>query len=132
MLGVALATVTSAMALNTAIITSDTAILRAAPRDSAQQQAVLNQGEMLEIRGERLDYLQVWDYQRERGGFVPATQVRRVALHASEAPALLTVLRFVAGSAGHWLGCRVAARRAGRSDAKRCGRRSLGCAGRAR
>lgn len=100
MLGVALATVTSALALNTAIITSDTAILRAAPRDSAQQQAVLNQGEMLEIRGERLDYLQVWDYQRERGGFVPAAQVRRVALHASEAPALRTVLRFVKDTPG--------------------------------
>ena len=60
-----------------AIVLRDQTSLRAAPRDSAQQQAVLWQGEVLEVRGERLDYLQVWDHRRERGGFVRASQVHR-------------------------------------------------------
>ena len=84
-----------AAALSTVIVTSDQAALRAAPRDSAQQQAQLWQGEMLEVRGERLDYLQVYDHKRERAGFVRASQVRRTALAPAEAPDLLAVLRFV-------------------------------------
>ena len=85
----------AATPLHTAIVTSDQAALRAAPRDSAQQQAQLWQGEVLEVRGERLDYLQVYDHQRERAGYVRASQVRRTALAPAEAPALLAVLRFV-------------------------------------
>ena len=54
--------------LGSAIVVQDQASLRAAPRDGAQQQASLWQGEVLEVRGERLDYLQVWDHKRERGG----------------------------------------------------------------
>jgi hypothetical protein len=84
----------------TGIITQDRAALRAAPRDSAKQQALLWQGEMVEIRGERLDYLQVWDYGRERGGFVPASQVRKLVLTAEEAPELLAVVRFVRDTPG--------------------------------
>ena len=84
----------------TAIITQDRAALRAAPRDSAKQQALLWQGDMVEIRGERLDYLQVWDYQRERGGFVAASQVRRLMLTAEEAPELLAIVRFVRDTPG--------------------------------
>lgn len=86
--------------LHTAIVTTDQAMLRGAARDSAQQQAVLRQGEMLEVRGERLDFLQVWDHQRERGGYVRASQVRRLSLAASEAPELLSVLRFVKDTPG--------------------------------
>lgn len=78
-----------------ALVVTDGAVLRAAPRDSAQQQAPLFAGELLEVRGERLDYLQVWDHRRERGGYVRASQVQRTALAASEAPSLLAVLRFV-------------------------------------
>ena len=48
-----------------AIVVHDQASLRAAPRDGAQQQASLWQGEVLEVRDERLDYLQVWDHKRE-------------------------------------------------------------------
>ncbi|HEX3137376.1 MAG TPA: hypothetical protein VHT22_07190, partial [Casimicrobiaceae bacterium] len=76
-----------AASLGTAIITQDRVALRASPRDSAKQQAQLWQGEMVEIRSERLDYLQVYDYGRERGGFVRANQVRRLTLTAEEAPA---------------------------------------------
>jgi hypothetical protein len=78
-----------------AIVTTDAAVLRAAPRESGQHQAQLWPGELLEVRGERLDYLQVWDYRRERGGYVRASQVQRTALAAQEAPGLLAVLRFV-------------------------------------
>ncbi|MGZ8260871.1 MAG: hypothetical protein ACXWUL_10025, partial [Caldimonas sp.] len=39
-----------------AIVMRDQTALRAAPRDSAPQQAVLWQGEVIEVRGERLDY----------------------------------------------------------------------------
>jgi len=86
--------------LATAIVTTDHAVLRASPRDSAQQQAQLWQGELLEVRGERLDYLQVWDHRRERGGFVKASQVKRTGLTAAEAPELLAVLRFVRDAPG--------------------------------
>jgi hypothetical protein len=83
-----------------AIVLRDNATLRAAPRDSGASLAVLWQGELLEVRGERIDYLQVWDYRRERGGFVRASQVRRAALTAAEAPDLLAVVRFLRDAPG--------------------------------
>lgn len=83
-----------------AIVTRDQAPLRAAPRDSGAPLAVLWQGEALEVRGERLDYLQVWDHARERGGFVHTSQVRRAALTEAEAPGLLAVLRFLRDAPG--------------------------------
>ncbi len=95
-----LAPLATALAAATGIIVRDQVALRAAPRDSAQQQALLWQGEVVEIRGERMDYLQVWDYRRERGGFVRANQLRRLQLTADEAPELLAILRFVREMAG--------------------------------
>ena len=89
-----------ASSLGSAIVVQDQSSLRAAPRDSALQQTVLWQGEVLEVRGERLDYLQVWDHKRERGGFIRASEVRRVSLSEAEAPALLAVLRFVRDTPG--------------------------------
>ncbi|MCE1192690.1 MAG: hypothetical protein LWW96_11110 [Acidovorax sp.] len=89
-----------ASTLGSAIVVQDQASLRAAPRDGAQQQTVLWQGEVLEVRGERLDYLQVWDHKRERGGFIRASEVRRVVLTEAEAPALLAVVRFVQDTPG--------------------------------
>ncbi|HSQ04884.1 MAG TPA: hypothetical protein VLN59_12655, partial [Burkholderiales bacterium] len=90
----------SAAPTGTAIVIQDRTSLRAAPRDSAQQQALLWQGEVLEVRGERMDYLQVYDHQRERGGFVRTNQVRRTALTAAEAPELLSIVRFVRDTPG--------------------------------
>src|SRR3954463_8192130 len=95
MLASAITGAAAAASLGTAIVATDHAVLRASPRDSAPQQAQLWQGEVLEVRGERLDYLQVWDHARERGGFVKATQVRRSALTEAQAPELLAVLRFL-------------------------------------
>jgi len=85
---------------DTAIITRDRTSLRAAPRASAQQQALLWQGEMVEIRGERQDYLHVYDYKRERAGFVHASHAQRIKLTAGEAPDLLAVVRFLRDTPG--------------------------------
>jgi len=89
-----------ASSLGNAIVVQDQAVLRAAPRESAQQHFALPQGGVLEVRGERLDYLQVWDHKRERGGFIRASEVRRVAEGEAQAPALLSVLRFVRDTPG--------------------------------
>lgn len=89
-----------ASVLGSALVVQDQASLRAAPRDGAQQQSALWQGEVLEVRGERLDYLQVWDHKRERGGFIRASDVRRVSLTEADGPALLAVLRFVQDTPG--------------------------------
>ena len=83
-----------------AIVTQDQASLRAAPRDAAAQQAALWQGDTLEIRGQRLDYFQVYDHRRERSGFVHISQVRQVSSKPQDAPELLSVVRFLKGSAG--------------------------------
>lgn len=83
-----------------AIVTQDQAALRAAPKDTAQQQAVLWQGDSLEIRGEKQDFLQVYDYRRERAGYIRASQVRRVSLAPADAPELLSVVRFLRDTPG--------------------------------
>ncbi|MGQ3052672.1 MAG: hypothetical protein ACT6S0_12880 [Roseateles sp.] len=56
-------------------LVSQDAPLRGAPRDTASLQAQLGRGEALEIRGERGDHWQVWDYRRERGGWLRKGQV---------------------------------------------------------
>jgi len=83
-----------------AIVTQDQAALRAAPKDTAQQQAVLWQGDSLEIRGEKQDFLQVYDYRRERAGYIRASQVRRISLAPADAPELLSVVRFLRDTPG--------------------------------
>jgi hypothetical protein len=83
-----------------AIVAQDQTALRAAPRASAVQQALLAAGEVLEVRGERLDWLQVYDYRRERGGYARASQLRRVQLSPEAAPELLAVLRFLSSAPG--------------------------------
>jgi hypothetical protein len=94
-----LATVTAAIA-SLAIVAQDQAALRAAPQRSAQQQALLWQGDAVEIRGERLDYLQVYDHRRERAGYVRAGDVRLIGTEAADAPGLLAVLRFLREAPG--------------------------------
>jgi hypothetical protein len=84
----------------TAIVIREQTPLRAEPRDSGKQQAVLWQGEAVEVRGERMDYVQVYDHRRERGGFVRASHVRRVELTAAEAPELLAIVRFLREAPG--------------------------------
>jgi len=83
-----------------AIVTADQSALRAAPKDSAAQQAVLWQGDSLEIRGEKGDFLQVYDHRRERAGYIRATQVRVQSLKPEAAPELLAVVRFLKDTPG--------------------------------
>jgi hypothetical protein len=91
---------TAVLAASLAIVTQDQVALRAAPRDSAQQQTVLWQGDSLEIRGEKGDFLQVWDHRRERGGYVRASQVRSYAMDHESAARMLAVMGFVRDTAG--------------------------------
>ncbi len=83
-----------------AIVAQDQAVLRAAPSRNAQQQATLWQGESLEIRGARMDYLQVYDHRIERGGYVRLSELRSTGLDAADAPGLLAVLRFLRDAPG--------------------------------
>jgi len=83
-----------------AIVTQDQLPLRAAPRESAQAQAVLWQGDALEVRATRGDFLQVYDHRRERAGYVRATRVRQVDLQPAAAPELLSVMRFLRDTPG--------------------------------
>lgn len=83
-----------------AIILKDQVSLRAAPRDSAPSHAIFWQGEMVEVRGERLDYLQVYDYRRERAGFVRMDEARRLTLTPEAAPELHAVVRFLRSAPG--------------------------------
>lgn len=79
----------------TALVVQDNVALRAAAKDSAPVQAQLARGEALEIRGERLDHFQVYDYRRERGGFVRKSQLLPLDGPAGEPASLLAALRLV-------------------------------------
>lgn len=94
------ASMAAAATMTSAIITQNQTALRAAPRDSAKQQAVMWQGEVVEIRGVRMDYLQVYDYKRERGGYIKADQVRLTKFAADEAPELLAGVRYTYNTLG--------------------------------
>lgn len=83
-----------------AIVVRDRTALRAEARDSATQHAELWAGDTLEVRGERLDYLQVYDHRRERAGFVRLSEVRRLSLSPENAPELFAVTRFLRDSVG--------------------------------
>ena len=83
-----------------ALVTQDQTTLRAAPRDSAAQQAVLWQGDSLEIRGEKGDFLQVYDHRHERAGYVRASQVRRQSIKTEDAAELLSVVRLLRDTPG--------------------------------
>ncbi len=94
-------TMTAAVAAATlAIVAQDQAPLRAAAKDSSAQQAVLWQGDTLEIRGSKGDFLQVYDHRRERAGYIRASQVRPQTLKPESAPELLAVVRFLRDTVG--------------------------------
>jgi hypothetical protein len=92
--------ITAIAAATLAIVVQDQTPLRAAARESAQQQAVLWQGDVVEVRGERQGYLQVYDYRRERGGYVRAARTRPLATSDKDAPELLAVVRFLRDTPG--------------------------------
>jgi hypothetical protein len=89
-----------ALTATLAIVVADHTPLRTAPRSSAAELSALWQGDVLEVRGERAGYLKVYDYRRERGGYLRSETVRPVELTEAEAPELLAVLRFLRDSPG--------------------------------
>ncbi len=99
-LGITAAMPLTAAPTEIAIVTENQSSLRAAPRDSARTNAVLWQGEAVEVRGARMDFLQVYDYRRERAGYVRSSQVRRFTLEPGDAPELLSVVRFLRDTPG--------------------------------
>jgi hypothetical protein len=78
-----------ALAAALAIVVQDRASLRTAPSGTAPELLALPQGE-----------LKVYDYRRERGGFLRADAARAIGLEARDAPELLAVLRFLRDSPG--------------------------------
>jgi hypothetical protein len=89
-----------ALAATLAIVVQDHTWLHAAPRASSTGLVALWQGDVLEIRGENAGYLRVYDYRRERGGYLRSDMVRRVGVTEADAPELLGVLRFLRESPG--------------------------------
>jgi len=89
-----------ALAATLAIVVQDHTALRAAPRSGATELTALWQGDVLEIRGQHAGYLKVYDYRRERGGYLRREGAREVGLTEADAPALLAVLRFLRESRG--------------------------------
>jgi hypothetical protein len=83
-----------------ALVLQDALPLRAGPKSSGAPLAMLGQGELVELRGERMDYVQVWDTRLERGGYVRTGAVRPLALTAAEAPELLALVRFLRDKPG--------------------------------
>src|SRR5262245_40106448 len=83
-----------------AIVVQDHTSLRAEPRANGAEMTALWQGDVVEIRGDAAGYLKVYDYHRERGGYVKSDAVRPVGLTEADAPALLAVLRFIRESPG--------------------------------
>ncbi len=89
-----------ALTATLAIVVQDHAALRSAPRSSAAELTRLWQGDVLEVRGEHAGYLKVYDYRRERGGYLRGDAARPVELSETAAPELLAVLRFLRESPG--------------------------------
>ena len=79
----------------TAMVVQDNVAMRAAAKDSSPAQAQLWRGEALEIRGERPDHFQVYDYRRERGGFVRKSALLPLGGAAGQPESLLAALRVV-------------------------------------
>jgi hypothetical protein len=89
-----------AMVASLAIVVSDHASVRSTPRSAATELTTLWQGDVVEIRGEQAEYLKVYSYRRERGGYLRNEAVRKVELTAADAPELLAVMRFLRDSPG--------------------------------
>ena len=72
-----------ALAAALAIVVQDHTRCARAPRSGATELTTLWQGDVLEVRGERAGYLQVYNYRRERGGYFRSEAVRPVGLSAA-------------------------------------------------
>ncbi|MDY7226053.1 hypothetical protein [Hyalangium rubrum] len=86
--------------LTVALVVQDQTPLRATAQETATKQAVLFQGEWLEVRGERQGFLQVYDHRRERPGYVREHQVRVYTLDEASVPQLQAVVGFLKDTPG--------------------------------
>lgn len=82
------------------LVMQPTVSLKSAPKDSARELAVLWQGEWVEVRDRRMDYLEVYDHKRERVGFVKVTHLRQSKFHESETKEFLTLVRYLRDNHG--------------------------------
>jgi hypothetical protein len=89
-----------ALAAALAIVVQDHAPVRAAPKSSATELTTLWQGDVLEIRGQSAGYLKVYNYRRERGGYLKSEATCPVAFNEANAPELLAILRFLRDTPG--------------------------------
>jgi hypothetical protein len=89
-----------ALVATLAIVVQDRAALRAAPRSGATELTRLWQGDVLEVRGEQAGYLKVYDYHRERGGYLREDAARPVDTAESAAADLLAVVSFLRETPG--------------------------------
>src|SRR3954470_6825803 len=89
-----------ALTASLAIVVGDRASVRSTPCSTATELTTLWQGDVVEIRGEQAEYLRVYSYRRERGGYLRNESVRKVALTEAEAPSLLAVMRFLRDTPG--------------------------------
>jgi hypothetical protein len=89
-----------ALTATLAIVVQDRTSLRAEPRATAAEMTMLWQGNVVEIRGERADYVKVYEYGRERGGYVRSQSIRRIGITEADAPDLLAVVRFLRDTPG--------------------------------
>ena len=89
-----------ALAAALAIVAQDDASLRASPQSGATVLTALSQGDVIEVRGEQAEYLKVYNYRQERGGYLRREVARPLGLTETDAPALLAVLRFLRESRG--------------------------------
>lgn len=84
-----------------ALVSHDRAYLRSEPKDAASRLATLYAGDVLEVRGEKLGYVSVYDHRRERGGYVRAWQLRRYAVgDEAVAAELAAIVRFLKDAPG--------------------------------
>ncbi len=86
--------------LTLAVVVQDQTPLRAAPSAAATTHAQLLQGDVLEVRGQRLDHVQVWDHRRERAGYVRAWQLRTLPSNEADAAQAQAVWRFLRDAPG--------------------------------
>lgn len=77
------------------LVLQDQTALRAAPKEAAPLLTPLWRGEALELRGQRGDWLQVWDPHRQRGGYVRQAAVMPLPEGEASVPELAAQLRLV-------------------------------------
>jgi len=83
-----------------ALVVQDQAPLRATAHDNAPRPATLTAGDWLEVRGERLGYLEVYDHRRERPGYVRPQAVRAYSVDEAAAPKLGALVEYLRDAPG--------------------------------